>query len=114
MYFEERQVQELLQQIDRKFSRYVIMFDTIPHWFSNMTMRGFKKTKHYTAPPMPWGIDANEIEPKVRSWVPGVDHVEQAGYKFPRGLWKFMATTLNFIPVLRNKKPCMVLIKKGI
>jgi O-methyltransferase involved in polyketide biosynthesis len=55
MYFDPSLVERLLQAIVHRFQGVELMFDTIPRWFSRKTLTGFAKTRHYTAPPMPWG-----------------------------------------------------------
>lgn len=114
MYFEEHEVQNLLVAINLKFSNYTLMFDTVPRWFSKMTLKGLKKTPYYTTPKMPWGINANEIKPKIHEWLPRSVSVQNIPYKFPRGFWKAFVTVFNLIPVLRQKKPCMVLVKASL
>jgi O-methyltransferase involved in polyketide biosynthesis len=63
MYFEAAEVQRLLCAIMERFAGVEIRFDAIPHWFSKKTLKGFGKTKHYTAPPMPWAASHDELEP---------------------------------------------------
>ena len=61
MYFEEKEVAALLSRIAERFPGAEIFFDTIPPVFSRKTLKGFKVTKRYTAPPMPWGIRIDEL-----------------------------------------------------
>ena len=37
-----------------------MMFDSIPHWFSRRTLKGLKLSDRYVAPPMPFGLTADE------------------------------------------------------
>lgn len=112
MYFPEDEVKKLIQAIDQKFSHYELMFDTIPHWFSNLTLKGLKKTKYYQTPPMPWGLNEDEVKPLIGSWLPMVKSIETVGYEFPRGFYKYFVWVFKRIPVIKNKKPLMVLVKK--
>ncbi|MCU0654743.1 MAG: class I SAM-dependent methyltransferase [Polyangiaceae bacterium] len=86
MYLPEPEVQRLLQAICERFSGVEIMFDVIPRWFSRKTLQGFRKTRHYQAPPMPWGVNRDEIEPLLRRWCPRVDSVRLVPFGYFRGL----------------------------
>lgn len=61
MYFDERDVRDLLAAIAERFPGAELYFDTIPPHFSRKTMKGFNVTSTYTAPPMPWGISTDDI-----------------------------------------------------
>ena len=71
MYFEEREVMCLLATIADWLPDATIYFDTIPPFFSKKTMRGFNVTRKYTAPPMPWGIEVDNIA-EFLDQIPGV------------------------------------------
>ena len=51
MYFDEDAVRDLLSTIARRFPGSQLFFDTIPPGFSRRTVRGYKVTPRYTAPP---------------------------------------------------------------
>ena len=61
MYFQPDEVVGLLTRIAERFPGAELVFDTIPPFFSRKTLRGFKVTKTYTAPPMPWGISVDDV-----------------------------------------------------
>ena len=67
MYFEERDVRTLLSRIADRFPGAELFFDAIPPYFSKKTIKGLKLTKHYTTPPMPWGIRIGDMPEFVRS-----------------------------------------------
>eukprot|EP00189_Rhodosorus_marinus_P007256 CAMPEP_0184749228 /NCGR_PEP_ID=MMETSP0315-20130426/26568_1 /TAXON_ID=101924 /ORGANISM="Rhodosorus marinus, Strain UTEX LB 2760" /LENGTH=259 /DNA_ID=CAMNT_0027225935 /DNA_START=174 /DNA_END=953 /DNA_ORIENTATION=+ len=71
MYFHEKDVRELIQKIVAKYPSATLVFDVIPIWFSNRTVKGFGKTRHYMMPPMPWGIARKAIEPFAEEVYPG-------------------------------------------
>lgn len=71
MYFEEQQVVELLHTIVQTFGEGELSFDTIPQWFSRKTLKGWKPTRHYTAPPMPFGIALGQVH-GLLTQVPGM------------------------------------------
>lgn len=108
MYFEESEVQRLISEIVEAFPGVVLMFDTIPPWFSRKTLKGFGKTEHYRAPPMPWGIKRGEIDQCMRSWNGKVKHVDVSPYGFLRGFGALMLKLFSNAPLLRNIPPCIV------
>ena len=71
MYFKEAEVDHLLSMIAERLPGARIFFDTIPPFFSAKTMEGFRVTKKYTAPKMPWGISVDDIVYFLRS-IPGL------------------------------------------
>ncbi len=95
MYFPEDEVGRLISAMAKRFEGGELMFDTIPRWFSRKTMAGFDVTRHYRAPPMPWGIIRDEIETTLRAWSPHIDSVQHEPYRrfrtFPARLGPWMA-----------------------
>lgn len=61
MYFDEKAVIQLLSRIAHRFPGAQLFFDTIPPGFSRRTLQGYRVTRRYTAPPMPWGINVGRI-----------------------------------------------------
>lgn len=110
MYFEEAQVKELISAVFARFPEAILMFDTIPHWFSRMTVRpeGLWKTRHYRTPPMPWGIARKEITPFLRACSPRIDKVDILPYSRMRGFPACLFPWLSRIPGLANHTPCIV------
>lgn len=102
MYFEEGSVKDLLERLAARFGGAEVFFDTIPPYFSRKTMRGFKVTPAYTAPPMPWGISVDDI-PDFIARIPALDVLRVQTYAdpFPRRmrLYKF----LSLIAFIRNR-----------
>ena len=111
MYFEEGDVQRLLVAIFERFPGVEVMFDAIPRWFSKKTLQGFGKTPHYTAPPMPWGVNRNEIAPLLRRWSSRVESVEEVPYGVMRGPMGWLLRALGDAPVLRNMAPTIVRVR---
>ena len=108
MYFEEEKVKWLINTIAARFSTAVFMFDTIPRWFSNKTIKGMKKTEYYKTPKMPWGINRNEIRQKLCQWEPRISSIKEIAYQFPRGESKLVFSIAGMIPVLKNMMPTMI------
>lgn len=107
MYFEKTEVRELIQIVCEKFSQTTWLFDVIPPWLSQMTMRGLNKTPHYVTPPMPWGIRRSEIVSTILQWSPYIHQVDLMNYPIIR----FPAQSsfiLSRLPILRNYTPQIV------
>ncbi len=58
MYLPPADVFALITDCARRFPGGRMIFDTIPPWFSRRTLRGWRLSPTYTAPPMPFGITA--------------------------------------------------------
>lgn len=111
MYFEEEQVRALFSAIFERFPGVEIFFDTIPPWFSRKTLRGFHKTKSYRAPPMPWGVARQELEPLLRGWSRRVRRVSVAPYGVARGLPGLLFRFLSALPLVGALPPLVVRIE---
>jgi O-methyltransferase involved in polyketide biosynthesis len=107
MYFTEPEVRGLVSALFERFPGVELMFDTIPRWFSRKTLKGFGKTQHYTAPPMPWGINRDEIEPTLRAWSRAVTRVTTEPYGIARGPGRFLLAACRVLPLLRNMPPAI-------
>jgi len=113
MYFEEAEVAALVRDMAARFPGAWFAFDHIPRWFSNKTLRGFKKTPHYRAPRMPWGINIDEIEPTLRAWVPDLAEYRRLPFNWPRGFRKWLYGTWTVAPVMWRHAPGIARIRFG-
>ncbi|MBX3232604.1 MAG: class I SAM-dependent methyltransferase [Labilithrix sp.] len=111
MYFQEDDVRHLVRAMFERFPGIELMFDAIPRWFSRKTLAGFHKTKHYRAPPMPWGADRDEIEPLLRRWSDRVASVETIPYGAMRGVSGLCLQLFGRVPILRNMPPTIVHVR---
>jgi len=66
MYLDPERVRQLFTDITNRFLGAELVFDTIPRWFSHLTLLGLNQTASYRLPPMPWGINRDEIQPTLR------------------------------------------------
>lgn len=111
MYFEEGDVRRLVSGVVERFRGVELMFDTIPRWFSKKTLRGFHKTRAYTTPPMPWGIDNSAIAPTLRGWSPRIARVDVMPYGAQRGLLGLTLKYMARLPLLRDIPPSVVHVR---
>lgn len=109
MYFSEEEVRGLIADLAKRFPGGRLMFDTIPPWLSRKTTSGgWKKTAHYTTPPMPWGINRSDI-PKLSSWGPRIATITDVPWeRFPRGTGRWLFPIFTSLPILRGHTPAAV------
>jgi hypothetical protein len=108
MYLEPEAVRRLLAGIADRFPEAEMVFDVVPRWFSRLTLLGFYQTPHYRLPPMPWGLNRDEVEPMLRRWHPHLANVAFLDYRVPRGLPALLDNMIHYIPVIRNEVPSLV------
>jgi O-methyltransferase involved in polyketide biosynthesis len=113
MYLAPERVRQLFVSIADRFPGSVFVFDTIPRWFSDLTLVGLNQTASYRLPSMPWGINRDEVEPTLRRWHPNVATVAFLSYLSPRGLPRLFAGMANHIPVARHGVPSLVYVTFG-
>jgi O-methyltransferase involved in polyketide biosynthesis len=114
MYFEPDEVAGLFRDLAKRFPGAWLAFDHIPRWFARKTLRGFQKTRAYRAPPMPWGINLDEVAPTVRAWVPDVAEVRRLPFRFPRGLNRAVFGIWTRLPGVRHKVPGCTRVRFGL
>lgn len=102
MYFQEAEVRRLLTDIAERFPAAEIFFDTITPYLSQRTLRGLRVTKHYTAPPMPWGIAVDDLPDFLRS-IPGLVPLSVASYADPFPKRTRLYSWLSRIPAIRRR-----------
>lgn len=111
MYLEPEAVRRLFVDITERFLGVEMVFDVIPRWFSLLTLLGLRQTPNYCLPPMPWGINCDEIESTLRHWSPLLATVELLRYRMPRGLLHHFDHVLRLNPLFRNAVPNLVYVK---
>ncbi|AIR90745.1 class I SAM-dependent methyltransferase [Pseudomonas cremoricolorata] len=102
MYFTEAQVLALLEKITRRFGRGEAFFDTIPPWFSRKTLRGWKLSTGYTAPPMPFGMPLGRVPSFVKQ-VPGLRLLSCPTFAQPYPRYMRLFALLSHIGYLRRR-----------
>ena len=111
MYFPEKEVKSIINDMLSTFKEGYLMFDTIPKWISNKTIskKGWRKTKYYTTPKMPWGINRNELN-TIKKWSSNIVELKEIYYVFPRSVKKWFFKLFLASPVLKNYAPTAVKI----
>lgn len=108
MYLEPEAVRQLFCGITDRFPGAEMVFDVVPRWFSRLTLLGLNQSPNYLLPPMPWGINRDELEATLRGWSPRIASVTFLNYRAPRGLPLLLAQMLDRIPVVRQEVPSLV------
>jgi O-methyltransferase involved in polyketide biosynthesis len=108
MYLPPAQLETLFAGIASRFPGAEMVFDAVPRWFSRLTLLGLNQTPHYRLPPMPWGINRDEVEPTLRGWMPNLDSVSFLEYRVPRGLPQIINQMAHRMPIVRHELPCLV------
>jgi O-methyltransferase involved in polyketide biosynthesis len=115
MYLPPAEVQLLLQRCRQRFPRALVMFDHIPRWFSARTLRGWQKTAHWQAPPMPWGVDSDELAPLMRRWLPDarLQHWYFGDAPLPMRVQTMAWRVAGLLPGLRSRLPGIATVQWG-
>jgi O-methyltransferase involved in polyketide biosynthesis len=112
MYFQPDEVRGLVSAIVERFSRGEMFFDVLPRFFSSGLAR-FGRTRRYTVPEMPWGLDADQIEDELRTWHPAITRVKLVPFEFLRGFLRYAMLAMRAVPPLRSKTPSFVHLSFG-
>src|SRR6266545_2431280 len=109
MYLDRADVHRVIGTCAERFPGATLVFDAVLHWFSQRTLRGAMTSGGYAAPPMPWGIDARELE-TLRHLHPNIAQVRRLGLPRGRGvLFGYLMPALGALPRLRNLIPIWIL-----
>jgi O-methyltransferase involved in polyketide biosynthesis len=116
MYFEPGDVERLLGACADRFPGGEMMLDTIPRWLSRKTLKGWHLTSDYKTPPMPWGIDVDEL-PDLKHAHPNISDVREVDIGRGQGfLFRTLIPLLGRLPLpaaVANKRPAFVVIRFG-
>jgi hypothetical protein len=113
MYLEPEAVRQLLAGIADRFPGAELAFDVVPRWFSHLTLLGLYQTPHYRLPPMPWGINRDEVRGTLRRWHSRLTGIEFLDYRLPRGLLRLLEPMMGVVPLLRNERPSLIHVTIG-
>jgi len=110
MYFQPEEVRNLIVTCARRFPAGRMLFDVIPRWYSEQTLRGYQKTGSYSTPRMPFGMDVNEI-PTIRSYDPNIVDAREIDPGRGRSFhFKYKIPVMKRLPVIGNRRTSFVLV----
>jgi O-methyltransferase involved in polyketide biosynthesis len=113
MYLQPADVAHLLAGCAARFPGGRMLFDAIPRWASRLMRHGIRKTKAYRLPPMPWGLNSNELE-TLRSFHPNIVQVREVDIGRGRSFFfRHLVHVWKWLPVLRHERPSFVLLEFG-
>ncbi len=113
MYLDPADVRALIADCAARFPGGQLMFDSIPPWLSRRTLRGLKLSDRYQAPPMPFGITADDAV-ALAGRIPGVRAAHDVPHVAGRGVFRVLAATpFDQVAPLRNNRPSMTLLEFG-
>ncbi|MEU6236163.1 class I SAM-dependent methyltransferase [Kitasatospora sp. NPDC047058] len=85
MYLHPGEVRALIAACAERFPGATFVLDAVPRWFSARAVRGKLRNRHYQAPPMPFGMDADERS-KLATAHPAVTDIREVYPEGGRGL----------------------------
>lgn len=112
MYFRPEDTLGLIADIAARFPGGVLVYDSIPHWFSKRTRKGLKLSGGYVAPLMPYAQTVGEAQRLTR--ISGVRRVRDV--ELPRGRGPWGSSLLRWAsnrPPLRDIRPSLTLLDLG-
>ncbi|MGW7445402.1 class I SAM-dependent methyltransferase [Kitasatospora sp. NPDC054795] len=81
MYLRPQEVRDLIAACAERFPGGAMVLDAVPRWFSRRAVEGKLRDRYYHAPPMPFGMDADECG-LLATAHPGVVDVREV---YPQG-----------------------------
>ncbi|UQE76714.1 class I SAM-dependent methyltransferase [Gordonia sp. PP30] len=110
MYLTPEEARGLIAFLAGRFPGGVLVFDSIPHWFSRKTLAGLKLSTGYQAPPMPFALTVSEAAALID--LPGVTEVTDLELPPGRGPWKTsLLRTLSSLPKIRDIRPSLTRVR---
>ncbi|MGV0836027.1 class I SAM-dependent methyltransferase [Mycolicibacterium thermoresistibile] len=113
MYLQPEESMGLIRECAARFAGGQMMFDLPPHFFSWLTRRGFRTSRRYKVPPMPFAMSPSEAADLVNT-VPGVQAVHDM--PIPRGRGAVLNTLVwaaQRFPVFDNVRGTYTLLEFG-
>jgi O-methyltransferase involved in polyketide biosynthesis len=96
-YFRPREVRGLVASVAERFPNSELAFDVMPRplvWLASRRL--YRRTRSYTAPPMYWGLNRDELH-TIRDWHPDIAEVREIPFRGGRGAVYRIA-----LPILRR------------
>ncbi|MGV0793445.1 class I SAM-dependent methyltransferase [Mycolicibacterium sp. XJ1819] len=114
MYLPPEDALGLIRDCAARFPTGQMMFDSIPRWLRERTLKGrLKLSRSYVTPPMPFALSADEGLALAED-IPGVRAARDIVLPPGRGLWKLAASpTIDRIGFHRRRRPSITLLEFG-
>ena len=110
MYLERDQVMSLIADCAARFPGGRLFFDSIPALFRNRTLKGYRVSDRYTAPPMPFSLSVSEAA-RLPAQIPGVATAEELQPPPGRKAWRSrMLRKIAALPGPRDLRPSITLL----
>ncbi|MFE6051561.1 class I SAM-dependent methyltransferase [Kitasatospora sp. NPDC056446] len=106
MYLRPDEVRDLIAACAERFPGGSLVLDAVPRWISRRAVEGKLKDRHYQAPPMPFGMDADE-RGKLAAAHPAVTDVREV---YPEGGREPLRTLLPLVRPVR-RRPSVVALR---
>lgn len=106
MYLQPTEVRELIAACAQRFPGGAMVLDAVPRWFSARATAGKLRDRRYEAPPMPFGMDADE-RGKLTTAHPGVTGVREVYPEGGRGPLRALLPLARFV----NQRPSVVALR---
>lgn len=112
-YLQPEQALELVAECAKRFSGHQMLFDLPALWFAKLARRGYRTSRRYKFPPMPFAMSVREAANLVNT-VPGIRVVHDVHVPRGRGLlFNAMLSTIYRIPALNALRPTQALLEFG-
>ncbi|PBC75704.1 O-methyltransferase involved in polyketide biosynthesis [Streptomyces sp. TLI_235] len=110
MYLRPTEVRDLIAACAERFPDATFVFDAVPRWFSRAATRGKLHDRGYTAPPMPWGMDADERW-KLATAHPAVAEIRDVLPTGGRGPVGALLPYIARLPMIGAHRPSVVALR---
>ncbi|MCU7820882.1 class I SAM-dependent methyltransferase [Kitasatospora sp. DSM 101779] len=110
MYLRPTEVRDLIARCAERFPDGTFVFDAVPRWFSRAASQGKLHDRGYTAPPMPWGMDADE-QWKLATAHPAVAEIRDVLPTGGRGPVGVLLPYAARLPILGAHRPSVVALR---
>lgn len=113
MYLQPAEAMSLISKCAARFPGGQMMFDLPPSGFAPLMRRGFRASRRYRVPPMPFTLSVAEAADLVNT-VPGVRAVHDVPAEHARGrLLNALLWTAQRVPLLDPVRPTLTLLEFG-
>lgn len=113
MYLDPGDAMRLIRECAARFPGGQMMFDSIPHRFSRLTLKGFRPTRRYALPPMPFALTPDEAVALANS-VPQVSTARDVALPAGRRFYRLAAwPALDRIGVVHRNRPSFTVLEFG-